>query len=498
MSDDGDLLRQFAETQNESAFAALVQRHIGFVYAVSVRRLRDPHTAQDATQAVFVALARKAAAVANCPSLIGWLHRSAVYETRNIMRGQANRLARDTEAQRLGTTSPDLSLRLDGVETVLDDALRALPSGDREAILARYFSGQSYGEIGSALRLSENAARMRVDRALAKLRQQLARRGVTSTAAMLAVALPTYASAAVPTGVVTGVTKAAILSVASGTGAAAVIGFMSTTKIVTGIVLVAAICGTGYQYHHISELETSLGEARADRAASDKQLQDIRHEIAELKRRTDAVPASKSAASTVASATHSEGTAASADSRPGVIPKPPKGWFQNGSSHELYEVGVDTSNAWGGMPSAYAKSTAAAKGQFGGMMQTIAAEAYQNQRVRLSGWVKTEDANDDGGHLWLRIDGKERGQILGFDNMNGRAPKGTTDWQEYSIVLDVPPESAALNYGFFVGGTGKMWVNGVTITPVGKEVPTTNMFKGPAPLPKEPENLGFSPRPATN
>src|SRR5271166_3803913 len=69
MNNDGDLLRQFAETRDESCFATVVQRHLGFVYAVSLRRLRNVHAAQDAAQAVFVALARKAGAVARGPSV---------------------------------------------------------------------------------------------------------------------------------------------------------------------------------------------------------------------------------------------------------------------------------------------------------------------------------------------------------------------------------------------------------------------------------------------
>ncbi len=144
------------------------------------------------------------------------------------------------------------------------------------------------------------------------------------------------------------------------------------------------------------------------------------------------------------------------------------------------------------MPSAYAKSIGEANGKFGGMMQTISADAYRDQRIKLTGWIKTEEA-ENGGNLWLRIDGQENGKSLRFDNMNGRAPKGTTEWEEHSIVLDVPPDATRVNYGFFVSGKGKMWVNGVTITPVGKEVPTTDLLaKKPAPLPKTPVNLGFS------
>lgn len=495
MKSDVDLLRQFAQAKDEASFAALVQRHIGFVFAVSVRRLRDPHLAKDATQAVFVALARKANAVAGCPSVIGWLHRSAVFETLNIMRARANRLARETEAQRLGTTIMETRTHLVEVDTVLDEALHDLSVNDREAIIARYFSGRSYAEVGAALRLSENAARMRVDRALEKLRDNLTNRGVTSTAAVLAGALPAYASMQVPHGLAAGVTEAAVSSVSKAAGIVAV-STMSTAKILTGVSIVALLCGVIYQYRRASELEIRLAEIRSENAKSSKQLLNLQRDIAALTAR----PASSERASTGAAITSAQtqvlaktAEPAQALPLPGVTPHAPKGWFKNGSANDLYEVGVDENNAWGGMPSAYAKSTGEAGGKFGGMMQSISANAYANQRVRLNGWVKTEDANDGGGHLWLRIDGKDAGpgRSLGFDNMDGRAPKGTTDWQDYSIVLDVPADAARLNYGFFVSGKGKMWVNGVTITPVGSDVPTTNMVRPPAELSKTPVNLGF-------
>jgi hypothetical protein len=177
--------------------------------------------------------------------------------------------------------------------------------------------------------------------------------------------------------------------------------------------------------------------------------------------------------------------------RPGVTMAAPTGWHKNGAKSDSYIVGVDSLQTWGGMPSAYVESlTSTVEGGFGGMMQTSAAETYVGKRVRLSGWVKTEDANEGGGHLWLRIDGQERGQMLGFDNMQNRAVKGTNDWQEASVVLDVPPGASALAYGFFVSGGGKMWVNGQRIEVVGPEVPTSNMLT----LPRGPRNLGFDPK----
>jgi hypothetical protein len=255
-----------------------------------------------------------------------------------------------------------------------------------------------------------------------KLRAQLARRGVTSTVAALAGALPAYASAEVPSGLIASVAKASVLSVATGTGTAAITGFMSTAKIVTGIVFAAAIGGSLYEYHRSSELETSLAEARADSAVSGKQLKAIQHEIADLKQRIGGAKGANTSVTMPVASSAPAGAPVPTAPPPGVTPKAPKGWFKNGNSFDSYEVGVDENNAWGGMPSAYAKSTGDAEGKFWGMMQTISAEAYKNQRVRLSGWVKTEDANDGGGHLWLRIDGQGQNQMPGFDNMDGRAP----------------------------------------------------------------------------
>ena len=92
----------------------------------------------------------------------------------------------------------------------------------------------------------------------------------------------------------------------------------------------------------------------------------------------------------------------------------------------------------------------------------------------------------------MRIDG-QGGKVVAFDNMTNRAVKGTADWQEASVVLDVPKGASALAYGFFVAGGGKMWVNGQKIEEVSSEVPSTNMVKKQI-RPTVPTNLGFDPK----
>lgn len=181
---------------------------------------------------------------------------------------------------------------------------------------------------------------------------------------------------------------------------------------------------------------------------------------------------------------------------PAITTTAPNGWRKNGTNNAVaYVAGVDRSQVHAGLPSAYVKSIQPAIEGFGGMMQMCSAEKFVGKRLRFSAWMKTENANDGGAHLWFRVDGKERKErnaMLQFDNMDDRPVTGTTEWQQYSVVLDVPADAAALAYGFFVQGTGQAWVSGVKIEEVGSDVPSTNMTgnKGRG-LPDAPVNLGF-------
>lgn len=178
-----------------------------------------------------------------------------------------------------------------------------------------------------------------------------------------------------------------------------------------------------------------------------------------------------------------------AQSAAGVTAGAPSGWHENGNKLDAYEVGVDRQQTRNGRPSAYVKSLETKIAGFGGMMQMCSAENYLGKRLRLSAWMKTENATDGGAHLWLRVDGAGN-QPLRFDNMDPRAVKGTTGWKPYSIVLDVPREATALAYGFFIQGTGQAWVSDFAIEEVGDDVPTTNLPTGRS-LPRQPVNLTF-------
>lgn len=113
---------------------------------------------------------------------------------------------------------------------VLDEAMHEIPEQDREVLLLRFFQGRRLADIGGCFGWTEDAARMRVDRALHKLRTRLARREITSTSAALGVLLANQPVVAVPAGLAASVTGAA-LSAATGGGTVALLAFMSTTKI---------------------------------------------------------------------------------------------------------------------------------------------------------------------------------------------------------------------------------------------------------------------------
>ena len=149
----------------------------------------------------------------------------------------------------------------------------------------------------------------------------------------------------------------------------------------------------------------------------------------------------------------------------------PQGWFLAGSKPADYDSGVDAQTVYGGQPSAYLKSKAPAISGFGTLMQSFKADEYLGKRIRFSAFVKS-DAVQDWAGLWMRVDGPKGS--LSFDNMQTRAIKGTTAWQNYEVVLDVPPQATGIAFGILMSGTGSVWINSVKMDVVGTNIPSTD------------------------
>ena len=168
---------------------------------------------------------------------------------------------------------------------------------------------------------------------------------------------------------------------------------------------------------------------------------------------------------------------------------PPEGWILAGSKPANYETGTDSLNSFSSRPSAFLKAKADSEG-FGTLMQSFSAVPYRAKRVRMSAWVKSEAVSRWAG-LWMRIDGPLQGnapQMLGFDNMQNRPIKNTSNWQRYDVVLDVPQAASGISFGILLDGPGEVWMNSVEFSSVGLEVPTT----ATAPLvPDGPRNLSL-------
>ena len=215
MSNDTELLRQYLEGHSESAFSELVHRHLNVVYSAGLRETGgDTALAEDLSQAVFTELARKAPRLLNHPSLAGWLYTAVRHTAANQRRAEQQRRKREDEAhtmnELLSDDSPAESWQR--LRPVLDAALHDLKESDRTAIVLRFLEDRSLRDVGAEIGLTENAARMRVDRALEKLRGQLARRGVTSTASGLAAALMVGVCTQAPTALGASITTAAFAS----------------------------------------------------------------------------------------------------------------------------------------------------------------------------------------------------------------------------------------------------------------------------------------------
>ena len=212
-NDDLELLSEYTGHGSEPAFAALVSRHVNLVYSVAVRQVRDPHLAQDITQATFIILARKALTLTDKTILSAWLCRTARHVAANALTIQRRRQRREQEAH-MQTMSNELNNTESGawhqISPLLEPALAELGEKDHNALVLRFFEGRDLKEVGAAMQTSEDSARMRVNRALEKMRKFFRKRGVTLTTTVIASAVAANSVHAAPAGLATTATTAAL------------------------------------------------------------------------------------------------------------------------------------------------------------------------------------------------------------------------------------------------------------------------------------------------
>ncbi len=246
MPSDSELLRQFADRRDETAFAEVVRRHADLVYSVALRVVRNDAIAQDVTQTVFTKLAGRAGVLYRYDTIIGWLHTAARHAAIDTIRSEERRRAREQEAAIMQNIPTMPEANWAEIGPLLDEAVGTLSAQDSKAVLLRFFKNQSHQEVGAALGLSEDTARKRVERALEKLRSHFASRGVRTSSALLAAAMSANSVQAAPVGLAEKVTPASLAG-AGGTagGIFLKILFMSTkVKILAAAAVIVAIAVT--------------------------------------------------------------------------------------------------------------------------------------------------------------------------------------------------------------------------------------------------------------
>ena len=242
---DLELLRRCRAGDGE-ALAALAERHYGWVYAAARRQVGDAHVAEDVAQAVFIVLMRKAPALRSDSVLAAWLFQVTRFAAKRALRSQRRREFHEGRAGDIRPTravAEDEQATWDEIQTQVDDALSRLGGADREAVLLRFYQGRTFVEVGSAMGISEEAARKRGEREpLERLRDRLSSRGVSITTATLEPAMLKLASDAAAVKV-SAIAQAGAVSGALAKGMTGMI-TMTATKLAAAVAVAMLLTAT--------------------------------------------------------------------------------------------------------------------------------------------------------------------------------------------------------------------------------------------------------------
>jgi RNA polymerase sigma factor (sigma-70 family) len=234
--DEGQLLARFVETRDEAAFEGLVARFGPMVLGVCRQLIPDRHAAEDAFQATFLVLAKKAPSIRDGDRLGNWLYGVALKVAKRSRTDQFRRRSREEESPHNmpepigpGPSSDDPDLG-----PVLHEELSRLPEKYRAPVVLCYLEGRTYEEAARRLGWPVGTVKGRLSRAKDLLRERLGRRGVTASSTLLAAALAQPAEASVPGPLLDQTVKAAMALAAGGVTAAG-LGSASAVALAEGV-----------------------------------------------------------------------------------------------------------------------------------------------------------------------------------------------------------------------------------------------------------------------
>jgi RNA polymerase sigma factor (sigma-70 family) len=281
MSDsDLELLARYTRQQAEDAFAEIVRRHLDLVFSAALRQVRSPQLAEEVSQSAFTDLAHQAHRLAPDTVLTAWLYQVTRHTAIDVVRREARRQLREQiacELTAMNTPAADWT----HIEPVLDEAMHALQETDRAAVLLRYFENKSLREVGQMLGTNEDAARKRVSRAVERLREFFAKRGITIGASGLVLVISANAVQAAPVGLAATISTAAALAgtVITPTATAVVtkaIAMTTLQKVLAAAALVV-VAGTGiYEARQVTRLRDQVQTLRQQQAPFTDQIAQLR------------------------------------------------------------------------------------------------------------------------------------------------------------------------------------------------------------------------------
>jgi RNA polymerase sigma factor (sigma-70 family) len=283
MADSRDLLAQYAEKGSEEAFRTLVERYVNLVYCTAIRLVDgNSQLAEDVTQTVFIDLAQKAHGLSSGVMLGGWLHRRTLNVATTLMRGERRRSERERRAVEMRAVDDQADSHIPQIAPFLDEAINRLAEDDRAAVLLRFFEQQGFDRIGRELGSSEDAARMRVTRALEKLHGLLRGQGVTLSAGALGTALMSGVATGAPAGLAATVAGMALATTAGAGVGPTLFGVITMAKLKAGVVCAVLVAGVATPIALQHQTNTRL---QAENQALRQQIVQLDATIAENERR---------------------------------------------------------------------------------------------------------------------------------------------------------------------------------------------------------------------
>jgi len=446
MLQDRQLIEQFVAERSEAAFRQIVERHSRWLFSVCLRRLGDRALAEDATQAVFLALAQRAPRLVKLDTLSPWLHQAAKYCALNMLRARRRRECHESEAAKMKSLHIDSSAdsQWGAIEGDLESALDRLRPRERAAVLLRFYEQKTHAEIAALLGISLEASQKRLSRAMDRLRGILVR-SAGQEAALSASAI-----------------EGLLAKHAVGTAPASL--HLSASAPGNHLAPVAKQI----------QMSMSLATFKAAAIAATVLVLAIPSSVV-LLRGWMATPVMGQTSQPVAVVAPAPSTQPAGGS--GVY-KVPNGLFLVRTNPGDFLIGLDantkrTPDSW---PAGFIKSlrpTYPPNNQqaglkiFGGPYPDL-----RGKRIRLSAWVKTKSVSQWCGlQLYMVAQGDK---LIVDDDMSDRPVHGTTDWTLLQTVVDVPSDMTRIAMGTFLYGKGEVWSDDMQLEIVDPRTPLTD------------------------